>query len=271
MDPMIAKLSAPESPLAPEQRARIDAARARWPAPEILENADKRALFDKTMLRLTRLAAKETLEPKELARLEIALRRLEAADGKADTTALPTGPASEPTAPAATPADKDDKPESAFEAWIEKRIRERVGEDGTKWGVFLSELRKHVPTMMLCCIPLFALVLKLLYVRQRRFYVEHLVYALHIHTFAYMAVVVIAFVAIATQHMLPGLAELLPPLLVLILSAVAVAQVFLSVRRVYGQGWFMSAFKLLLGGAIYMAAIVCALAATAIITLALPG
>ena len=37
--------------------------------------------------------------------------------------------------------------------------------------------------MMLCCIPLFAFVLKVLYIRRRLFYIDHLIYALHIHTF----------------------------------------------------------------------------------------
>ena len=120
--------------------------------------------------------------------------------------------------------------------------------------------------MMLFCVPLFAFVLKLLYIRQRRYYVEHLVYALHIHTFAYVAVVVITLIGLAVQRVLPSV----QPLLVFILSCVVVAQVFLSIRRVYRQGWFMTTFKFLLGGAIYFAVMVLAVAATAFITLLLP-
>lgn len=274
MDGAIAKLSAPDSPLAPEQRARIDAARARWSAPDILET-EKRAVFDTAMLRLSRVAAKKELKPEDIARIERALGRMEAADRKGKEVSAEEPPAPDAPPGTASPSPplnaRDSEPKSSFEVWIENRIRERVGEDGTKWGLFLSELRRHVPTMMLCCVPIFAFVLKILYVRQRRYYVEHLVYALHIHTFAYIAVVVIALAAMGTVRVLPGLAELLAPLLVIGLSCLAAVQVFLSVRRVYGQGWFMTVFKFLLGSAIYAAAIVCALAATAIITLALPG
>ena len=84
-----------------------------------------------------------------------------------------------------------------FERWLETRIKDKIGEDGTKSKLFLETLRSNIPTMMLFCVPLFAFVLKLLYFRQRRFYVEHLVYALHIHTFAYVGVVVIVLLAMA--------------------------------------------------------------------------
>src|ERR671932_514530 len=80
---------------------------------------------------------------------------------------------------------------------MENRIKSKVGEDGTRGKLFLQTLFNNIPTMMLCCVPLFALVLKLLYLGTRRYYVEHLVYALHIHTFVYVAVTVIVLCALA--------------------------------------------------------------------------
>ena len=279
MDAVISKLSAPDSLLAPQQRARLDAARARWTSPEIIEVNEKRVVFDNVMLRLSRLAAKKELKPNDIIRVERELRLADAVDGKTDSAGAEDQLAPERSS-ATTPSTNDgrgasvvtkdarDAKPSSFGDWIENRVTERVGEDGTKFGLFFNELRRHVPTMMLCCVPLFALVLKVLYVRQRRFYIEHLVYALHTHTFAYVAVVVIALVALAAERVLPSPFE---PVLVFLLSCAAVAQVFVSLRRVYGQGWFMTAVKFLLTGAIYTAAIICALAATAFITLLLPG
>jgi hypothetical protein len=109
-------------------------------------------------------------------------------------------------------------------------------------------------------------VLKLLYIRQRRYYVEHLVYALHIHTFAYLAVVVITLIGMGVQRVLPAVQVLV----VVALSLVAVAQVFLSVRRVYRQGWFMSVFKFLLGGFVYFIVLMIGIGITALITLMMP-
>jgi len=49
-----------------------------------------------------------------------------------------------------------------------------------------------------------------------------------------------------------------------------VVQIFLSIRRVYRQGWFFSIFKFLFGGFVYLIVLVAALAATFFVTLVLP-
>src|SRR4029077_4096310 len=77
------------------------------------------------------------------------------------------------------------KPTTPFERWIEARAKEKMGEHGTRMGLFIATLFSNLPYMMLCCIPLFAFVLKTLYLRRRLFYIDHLIYALHIHTFFY--------------------------------------------------------------------------------------
>jgi len=47
-------------------------------------------------------------------------------------------------------------------------------------------------------------------------------------------------------------------------------QIFLSIRRVYRQGWFFTVFKLFLGGFAYFVVLTVALAVTFFITIALP-
>jgi hypothetical protein len=47
-------------------------------------------------------------------------------------------------------------------------------------------------------------------------------------------------------------------------------QIFLSIRRVYRQGWFISIFKFFFGGFAYLIVLVFALAVTFLITVALP-
>ena len=78
-----------------------------------------------------------------------------------------------------------------------------MGEHGTKMGLFISTLFSNLPYMMLCCIPLFALVLKVLYIRRRIFYIDHLIYALHIHTFFYAAVMLIVLATIGLIRFAP--------------------------------------------------------------------
>jgi hypothetical protein len=47
-------------------------------------------------------------------------------------------------------------------------------------------------------------------------------------------------------------------------------QIFLSIRRVYRQSWFMSVFKFFGGGVAYLFVLLVALVATVFITLAVP-
>src|SRR5437773_8739064 len=75
-----------------------------------------------------------------------------------------------------------------------------MGEHGTKMGLFIATLFSNLPYMMLCCIPLFAFVLKILYIRRHIFYIDHLVYALHIHTFAYTAIMLIVLATIGLNR-----------------------------------------------------------------------
>ncbi len=161
----------------------------------------------------------------------------------------------------------DAKSTTPFERWIEARAKEKMGEHGTKMGLFISTLFSNLPYMMLCCIPLFACVLKVLYIRRRIFYIDHLIYALHIHTFFYAAIMLIVLATIGLNHVAPGV---LAGWLIALLWIAFVTQIFLSIRYVYRQGWFFSIFKFLFGGFVYLIVLVFALAVTFFVTIALP-
>ena len=163
--------------------------------------------------------------------------------------------------------DADAKTSTPFERWIEARAKEKMGEHGTKMGLFISTLLSNLPYMMLCCIPLFAFVLKVLYIRRGIFYIDHLIYALHIHTFAYTGIMLIVLATIGLNRVAPG------PIagwIIALLWITFVVQIFLSIRRVYRQGWFISIFKFLFGGFVYFIVLVAALVATFFATLLMP-
>ena len=106
----------------------------------------------------------------------------------------------------------DAKSTTPFERWIEARAKEKMGENGTKMGLFISTLFSNLPYMMLCCIPLFACVLKVLYLRRRIFYIDHLIYALHIHSFAYSVTLAICGIGYALGRWLPAIKRISAPL-----------------------------------------------------------
>jgi hypothetical protein len=163
--------------------------------------------------------------------------------------------------------DSEEKSSTPFERWIEGRAREKMGEHGTKMGLFITTLFHNLPYMMLCCIPLFAFVLKVLYIRRHVFYIDHLIYALHIHTFAYTGIMLIVLATIGLNRAVPG------PIAgwtIALLWIAFVVQIFLSIRRVYRQGWFISTLKFFTGGLVYVVVLLVALAATFFITLVVP-
>jgi hypothetical protein len=161
----------------------------------------------------------------------------------------------------------DKPPSDKFEKWLEQRAKEKMGEHGSKMALFIATLFSNLPYMMLCCIPLFALVLKVLYVRKRIFYIDHLVYALHIHSFAYLAIMLIVLITIGLNRSIPGA---FAGWMIAALWITFAAQIFLSIRRVYRQGWFFTVFKFFLGGFAYLIVLTLALATTFFITIALP-
>jgi Protein of unknown function (DUF3667) len=181
-----------------------------------------------------------------------------------------SGQAEQP--PQATPTPLVDlspskTPSTRFEKWFEARAKDKMGEHGTKMGLFVKTLISNLPYMMLCCIPLFALVLKLLYVRRKIFYIDHLIYALHIHSFVYLATILIILATIGLGRVALGA---LAGWMIVLLWVTFAAEVFLSIRRVYRQGWFVSIFKFFFGGFVYLVVLLTALAATFLITLVLP-
>ena len=280
IDGAVAKLLAPESPLTPEQRTRVEAARQKLATPEAMpETPQARVLFNKGMTRLVGLSEKKEFKTKDIVRLETALGFVEGVapepPGAGAGSTPPPADFIGPPNPRSTSKnygpviqfDNDNgKPKEPFEIWLEGRVKEKFGEDGTKAEIFLQTLRDNIPTMMLACVPLFAFVLQALYIRHGRYYVEHLVYALHIHTFVYVAVVVITVIGMGTMRVLPAV----QPFLVFILSVAAAVQVFLSIRRVYKQGWIKTTLKFAVGGFVYLTVLSVAVAITAFITLIMP-
>jgi hypothetical protein len=228
---------------------------------------------------------KEKLTPEQRRKAQQALDYLTKPTASATTTPAPEQTPSATVAPSLSPTAEsgqqtygpvggrpfvvfdDAKSTTPFERWIEARAKEKMGEHGTKMGLFISTLFSNLPYMMLCCIPLFAFVLKILYVRRHIFYIDHLIYALHIHTFFYAGIMLIVLATIGLNRFAPGP---IADWTIVLLWIAFVTQIFLSIRYVYRQGWFFSIFKFLFGGFVYLMVLVFALAITFFATLALP-
>lgn len=113
--------------------------------------------------------------------------------------------------------------------------------------VFAGFVLQNMPVMMFLLIPLFALLLKLLYVRRKQWlYVQHLVHALHLHAFI-LFLLILGVVPYLAFNISEQVANLINMLVILVLSIYSLV----SFRRVYQQGWFKTTFKLFLAGVVY--------------------
>jgi hypothetical protein len=212
---------------------------------------------------------KEDLPPKVRERLEKALQKRAASEPTAKLEASPQQTAGEngDYGPLLKFGPEDKKSQHELGKWLEMRAKEKFGEHGSKTKLFFFTLISNLPYMMLCCIPLFAFVLKILYIRKHVFYIDHLVYALHIHSFAYVAVMLIGLITMALNRTAPGV---LAGWIIGLLWVTFAVQIFLSIRRVYRQGWFFSVLKFFVGGLAYLIVLGIALATTFLVTIALP-
>jgi len=73
-------------------------------------------------------------------------------------------------------------------SWIDDPLRIHIdAKDNVSVKDFVGEFWHLLPLMLFLCLPLLAMVLKLVYIRSGRLYVEHLIFALHIQTFAFLS------------------------------------------------------------------------------------
>jgi len=88
---------------------------------------------------------------------------------------------------------------------------------------------QNAPTAMFLLLPVFALLLKILFLGSRRYYVEHFVFALHFHAFMFM---LFTPIVVLPDRLRPGLLLIWPVLYLPI-----------ALKRVYGQGLVRTLLK----------------------------
>jgi hypothetical protein len=104
---------------------------------------------------------------------------------------------------------------------------------------------------MFALVPLFAALLKFVYVRRNMTYGSHVVFALHLHTFLLLVVL------LATAH----------DLFSLVATFAIPIYAVLAMRRVYGGGWIKTIAKAVFVSFVYLVLAVIAVAIVALIAL----
>jgi hypothetical protein len=149
---------------------------------------------------------------------------------------------------------------SWFSDGMNKKLNERIGraegnieriqkDPNLLKDAFLSS----VPTTLFVLLPLFALFLKIAYLFKRRLYMEHLIVALHSHSFLCASLLVVLLLdALATWT--AGMAWLSRPLGWIEVALIVWMPIYLLLmqKRVYRQGWIMTTLKYCVLGSCYL-------------------
>ena len=131
--------------------------------------------------------------------------------------------------------------------WLQRRLtRERLEElcarIGADEGKTLSNLLlDNIPVALIVLLPFMALVLKALYPLSRRYFVEHLLFFVHFHSFFFLILTLqILFAQLASLVHLPTVLKVL-----ILVAAAFYIPVYLykAMRQVYEQGFFVTLTK----------------------------
>lgn len=132
-----------------------------------------------------------------------------------------------------TPDEPDEGETSDFDRRVEEALP-RVQEDPEE---FQKAAMANLARASFVLLPLFALLLKLFYWRRDHFYLDHLIFALYYHAFAFLA---LTLQMILERSWVP---DWLKIPLSLVLSLWFVAYLAIALRKVYGGTRWVTFFK----------------------------
>ncbi len=141
---------------------------------------------------------------------------------------------------------------------LEMKLQEKLDKAKKDPSDFFADLLQMVPKTMLFFVPVFALLMKLSYPFSRRYYIEHIIFTFHTHAFLFLSILILVGLnhvnsalmnaentAAQIGGWITGLAKIL-------LSWWLVLYIYLAMKKVYKQGWFLTLFKFIFLGLLYI-------------------
>lgn len=139
----------------------------------------------------------------------------------------------------------ENKRDSGLKRYLIKKelqINQKYGD--RKLEVIKETVIHNVPKMMFILMPLFALLLSISFYKSRLYFMEHLVYTLHVHSFIFLLFTfteILSHIWASAEETIIGLAVL-----------VSIWYIYRSMRNVYGRGRKHILVKLFILGLFYM-------------------
>lgn len=123
-----------------------------------------------------------------------------------------------------------------------QRIQEYIAMCKTP-EILVSAILKYLSWASFLLLPLFALILKLFYIRREKLYIQHLIFSIHLHSFLFMILIPFTLLRLIFDSV-PGIVNLL------LLGTFPVYLLF-ALHNYYGQNWPKVILKFFGIGAIY--------------------
>ena len=125
--------------------------------------------------------------------------------------------------------------DSTTNSRIEQMLRLKVARTIQDPGQIVTTMIDIGPYLMFLLLPVFALLLKMLYVRQGRLYAEHIIFTLHMHALAFVAFAVATLLDTTSVAQLSELGTWI--------AISPFVYVVVAMGRVYDQGWGATLLK----------------------------
>ncbi len=135
------------------------------------------------------------------------------------------------------------------ESYAQPSTNEVITVEDAFWDTFFDST---LPKLFFVMVPLYGLIQALLYRRQKRYYMEHLIFSLHFHSFVF---VVLLLYMLVSSYLSAGHASF-NRVLMTTLSGGILAYLFFALKRVYGQNYGKTTVKFALLLASYTATFV---------------
>lgn len=145
--------------------------------------------------------------------------------------------------------------------WVNDWVNDEIEESPQKGkeieanpNLITDKIFEVLPATMFVLLPIVALLFKIWYLFAKKYYIEHLIFALHNHSFIFVSALLILLLNTAAGWAEPGGEGRITTAVSWFTSAIAIwipVYLFVSLKRVYSQGWGMTLAKFALIGFSY--------------------
>jgi len=142
-------------------------------------------------------------------------------------------------------ANQQNLPDAQRDGWLKRYYNEKafaINKQKIDIVATIEDSIKHnFPKMMFLLLPLFALILMVTFYRSKKFYVEHLIYAFHLHCFVFLFLSIIILV----EFIVPGSWTAFNGWLVFATIIAIIWYFYKSLRVVYHRSRWRTIFKMI--------------------------